>query len=69
MSEASARVSGDEPYGGSGPSHALTSYLSALPTITEKISNSIPERNREERLEEDLARLDVKINGKGSGKG
>ncbi|POS78199.1 hypothetical protein DHEL01_v203415 [Diaporthe helianthi] len=68
MSEASGQVSGEAPHGGLGPSQTLTSYLSASPTITERISNNMPDRNRKKKLEEKIASLDIKIKGKGCGK-
>lgn len=54
-------------YRASGASYALTSYLSASPTINERISNGMPDKNREKRLAEKTASLDVKIKGKGYG--
>lgn len=56
-------------HGESGPSQTLTSYLSASPTITERISNNLPDKNRKKRLAEKIASLDAKIKGKGSGSG
>ncbi|KAK7700994.1 hypothetical protein SLS64_010588 [Diaporthe eres] len=67
MSHTSGQVSGDTPHGEYVPSQTLTSYLSASPTITERIANNLPDKNRKKRLEEKIANLDVKIRGKGSG--
>lgn len=53
----------------SGTSQTLTSYLSASPTITERVSNNLPDKNRRKRLEDKIASLDSKIRGKGSGSG
>lgn len=51
----------------SEPSQALTSYLTASPTITERLSNNLPDNNKKKRLEEKIASLDVKIKAKASG--
>ncbi|KAG6358307.1 hypothetical protein INS49_014191 [Diaporthe citri] len=67
MSQASGQVSGDTPLGESGPSQTLTSYVSASPTITERISNNLPDKNRKKRLETKITSLDAIIRGKGSG--
>ncbi|KAI7775533.1 hypothetical protein LA080_006726 [Diaporthe eres] len=66
MSQTSGQVSGDTPHVQSGPSQTLTSYLSASPTITERIANNLPDKNRKKRLQEKIANLEAKTRGKGS---
>ncbi|KAI3394835.1 hypothetical protein diail_2172 [Diaporthe ilicicola] len=50
-----------------GVSQALASYLSAPPTVTERLSNHLPKDNRKKRLAEKIASLDSKAMGNGHG--
>ncbi|KAG8159575.1 hypothetical protein KVR01_010212 [Diaporthe batatas] len=67
MSQRSGQISGGTPHGTSIPSQAFTLYLSVSPTITGRISNNMPDKDRKKRLVEQIASLDVKMKGKGSG--